>query len=42
MMQLFPMKSVPIKLDGSLGNIVNLGTHPLVENVWRSLDEMTS
>lgn len=42
MMQLFPIKDVLIKLDGSRGNILNFGTDPLVENVWKSLDGMTS
>lgn len=42
MMQLFPIKDVPINLNGSLGNILNFGTDPLVENVWKWLDEMTS
>jgi len=41
-MESFPIKDVAIKLYGSLGNILNFGTDPLAENVWKSLDEMTS
>lgn len=37
-----PIKYVPIKLDGNQENILNFGTDPLVENVWKSLDKMTS